>query len=362
MVPKKWKFSWEMELHVGAQGLVVGFADGGDHGGEEPGVGVDDGVGAERAGKLGGSVDGFEKGLEADGADGGLELGHGLRMVDGGWVAALGVGHGGFGEPGLEGEDVFRVDGGLVCGLAGEDEHLGDEVDVLVAELLVLVAGAGVVVALGKAEAALIEGSDLPGCVLEVLHLAEGEEDVDAHALEFAGEVGESGLGGAIDLTEQGLDGSEAFLVDERGVEAGGVVVADLLLVGGTAGRGLLVLGEDAAELLVVDVVEDVELVDAALVGGDGVVGGEAAAGELVEVLAGVGGGVDGGEIEGWSWEVRRCGSGRGDGLLGVDPRGYAGGEKGSGTPACGRAGTGTNNHRLTPWDLGERARLRTVY
>jgi hypothetical protein len=65
-------------------------------------------------------------------------------------------------------------------GFAGEGEHLGDVVDVLGADLLVLVAGAGVVVALGQAEAALVDGGDLLGGVLEVLLLAEAEEDVDA--------------------------------------------------------------------------------------------------------------------------------------------------------------------------------------
>ena len=58
-----------------------------------------------------------------------------------------------------------------------------------VAELHVLVAGADVVVALGEAEAALVDDGDLLGGVLEVLLLAEAEEDVDAVALELAGEV-----------------------------------------------------------------------------------------------------------------------------------------------------------------------------
>ena len=82
-----------------------------------------------------------------------------------------------------------------------------------VAELGVLVAGAEVVVLLGHAEAALVDGGDLFGGVLEVLLLAVAEEDVDADALEFAGEGGEPVLAGcaeAVDLVEQGLDGREA--------------------------------------------------------------------------------------------------------------------------------------------------------
>jgi hypothetical protein len=64
---------------------------------------------------------------------------------------------------------------------------------------------------------------------------------------------------------------------------------------GGAAGGGL---GEDAVELLGVDVVEDVEGIDVGLVGGDGMVGGEVAAGVFVHVGAGVGGEVHGGEVE----------------------------------------------------------------
>ena len=42
------------------------------------------------------------------------KVGEGLRVVDGLGVAALGVGHGGFGELGFEGEDVVGVGGGLL--------------------------------------------------------------------------------------------------------------------------------------------------------------------------------------------------------------------------------------------------------
>ena len=253
------------------------------------------------------------------------KAGDGLGMVDGFGVAALGVGLGGEGEFGLEGEDVGGVALGVGGGLAGEGEHLGDVLHVLVTELLVLGAGAGVVVALGEAEAALIDGGDLLGGVLEVLLLAEAEEDVDVEALELADEGEEVGLGDVVDLVEEGLDGGEALLVDEGGVHAGGVVVADFLLVGsaGRVGRG--VLGEDAVELLGVDVCEGVELVDAGLVGGNGMVLGEVAAGELVEVVAGVGGGVDGGGVEGGRGEV--VGLGRSGGGLGLDREGGGEGE-----------------------------------
>ena len=211
---------------------------------------------------------------------------------------------------------------GLLRGFAGEGEHLGDVLDdVLVADKLVLVSGAGVVVALGKAETALADAGDLLGGVFEVLLLAVAEEDADAVALEFAGEVGKAGLGDVVDGVKQGLDGGEVLLGSMSvGVHAGGVVVADFLLVGGAGGVCGGVLFEDAAELLGVDVVEGLKLVDTGLVGGDRVDGAVVAAGELIEVGAGVGLGVHGGLVEHGGREVMgfwgRSGSrGRGLGL-----------------------------------------------
>ena len=310
---------------VGAQGLDVGGVDGGDHGGEELGCGDDEVV--DRGG-----VDGFEEGSEGNGLDGGLKGGERHGVVDGFGVAHLDVGHGGFGEFGLEGEDVLGVEQGLLRRFAGEGEDVGDVLDELVANLDVFGAGAGVVVALGQAEAALADDGDLLGGVFEVLSFAEAEEDADAVALELAGEVGKSGLADLVDLVEQRLDGGEAFLLDEVGVHAGGVVVADLGLGGCAGGGGCGVGLEDVVEGLGVDVVEKVELVYAGLVGGDGMVGGEVAAGVLVEVGAGVGFGVERAGVEGRRWDVvgfGRCGCGG----LSEDSGGEreGGGEKGGG-------------------------------
>ncbi len=105
--------------------------------------------------------------------------GDGLEVVGLLGVAHLDDAEGGFGEGGLEGEDVLRVARGLRGGGAGEGEHLRDVGDVLGAELDVFVAGAEVVVLLGQAEAVLGDGGDLFGGVFEVLLLAVAEEDVD---------------------------------------------------------------------------------------------------------------------------------------------------------------------------------------
>ena len=115
-----------------------------------------------------------------------------------------------------------------------EGQHFGDVVDVLLAELDVLVAGAGVVVALGEAEAGLIDEGDLLGGVLEVLHLTEAEEDVDAVALELAGERGEAVFGRPCRSGRRAAEWTpDPFWSMTIGVHAGGVVIADLLLVGG---------------------------------------------------------------------------------------------------------------------------------
>ena len=67
-----------------------------------------------------------KKGAKSTPAHAFFEGGDGLGMVDGLGIAALGVGHGGFGELGFEGEDVGGVGCGLGGGFAGEGEHLGD--------------------------------------------------------------------------------------------------------------------------------------------------------------------------------------------------------------------------------------------
>ena len=81
------------------------------------------------------------------------------------------------------------------AGLAEQREHAGDVLDVLRAGLLGGRAGPEVVVALGQAQAALVEHGDLVARVLEVLLLAEAEERVHADQLLVRQELGQVGLG-----------------------------------------------------------------------------------------------------------------------------------------------------------------------
>ena len=99
------------------------------------------------------------------------------------------------------------------------------------------------------------------------------------------------------DEAEAGDGGGDAGLVDGGGVHAGGEVVTDLLLDGVAVLGGGCVL-EDAPEELLVLVGELAVDAPGGLVGGDGVVLLPAAAGELVEVDAGVDGAVEVGEVE----------------------------------------------------------------
>src|ERR1035437_10753502 len=92
------------------------------------------------------------------------EGGHVGGVVEVLGVALVGGGERGLGEFCFEGQHCVGVFCGLGVGLAGKDEHLVDVVDVLLALLRGFGVGAGVVVALGQAEAAsAVEADDLAG-------------------------------------------------------------------------------------------------------------------------------------------------------------------------------------------------------
>jgi hypothetical protein len=163
--------------------------------------------------------------------------------------------------------------------------------DVLLAGFDALFVGAEVVVLFRQAEAALVDVGDLAGCVFEVLHGAVVEEDVRQTAIEVSDESGQvlfRAEGG--DAIELGLDGGQATLVDGVGVQAAGVVVADLLLVGagsGVGGRGFF---DDFVQSLGIELEEIRELIELRQIGGNGVQFGVVAAGVLIEVDTRVGG------------------------------------------------------------------------
>ncbi len=100
-----------------------------------------------------------------------------------------------------------------------------------------------------------------------------------------------------VDVRRAGIGGLDAGFVDGGGVHAGGEVVADLLLDGVAVFSGGCVL-QDAPEELLVVVGELGVDAPGGLIGGDGVVLLPAAAGELVEVDAGVDGAVEVGDVE----------------------------------------------------------------
>ena len=128
--------------------------------------------------------------------------------------------------------------------------------------------------------------------------MPEPKKKVPGSVVVEGGEGGDELLCGCegVDDAETGAAGVDAGFVDGGGIHAGGEVVADLLLDGGAVGGGCVL--EDAPEEVLVVVGELAVDAPGGLVGGDGVVLLPAAAGVLVEVVAGVDGAVEAGEIE----------------------------------------------------------------
>ncbi len=99
-------------------------------------------------------------------------------------IALLGDGQRGLGQLSFDSQNRSGVFGGLGVRLAGEDEHLAHMIDVLLALFFGFGVGAGVVIALGQAQAAGgIEADDLAG-VGKVLARAHVEEGIDADAVQ----------------------------------------------------------------------------------------------------------------------------------------------------------------------------------
>ncbi len=115
--------------------------------------------------------------------------------------------------------------------------------------------------------------------------------DVGAQGVaEGCGELALVGDGG--DLGEVRLERGQAVRVDGLLVHIGGVEVGDLSLLGAGGGVGLGCLLDEGGDALVDDVGKQREAGDAGAVGGDFGVGDPGAVGVVVEVVAGLDGGV----------------------------------------------------------------------
>lgn len=252
-------------------------------------------------------------------------------------VAAIDAGKGGLGEGGFDAEDVGGTGFGVVGGVSGEGEQMLDVGDVLLAELHAFAIGLEVIVAIGQTEPTGADADDDRGGVDGVL-IGAGTEEEAAHRGVLKGGDGLDELGAGVEVVDAGElrgEGFEAGGVDGGGVHAGGEEVAYLLLDGRAIGGGDGIFLEDSPKELLVVVGELAVDGPGGLVSGDGIFGLPAAAGEFVEVGAGVDGAVEAGEIE-----RGRVGHG-GEGLLGGGE-----GHKGEG---CGREGQqGFEGHEIS--------------
>src|SRR5579863_5578907 len=102
----------------------------------------------------------------------------------------------------------------------------------------------------------------------------------------------------SVDGIQRGFDGVDTVSIDALFVHARGVEVADLLIDGGAASRGLRGFLQDLALDPQVALVELVEAAPARLVGRDGVLRAPIAARVLIEVRARADVSVHGAEVE----------------------------------------------------------------
>ncbi len=229
-----------------------------------------------------------------------LQLGQGALVVGLLWVAQFHAGPGRLGHAGLQVQHHAGPDLGQVCGIPGQLEHLRDVGLVLGADVLRAGVVVQVVVAVGQAQAALVQGAHVPGAVLGVLHDEEAEAAGQALAMELRQRHGQLlRVLQAVDGGEDGLQGGRPALLDGLLVHARGEEVTHLLL-DAALGPGVLGAG------LVKDLFEDLAVVVAHLGEGavDGLVCGQRmalqppAVGEVVEVVAGLHRGVEVGGVD----------------------------------------------------------------
>jgi hypothetical protein len=100
------------------------------------------------------------------------------------------------------------------------------------------------------------------------------------------------------DAREKGLNGREVVDFGSGLSHAGGVKVTDFLLAGCTRGNGGFVFLKDLTKDGSVPLLEDAAGAPAGLVGGNGISGVHPGTGILMEIDAGVDGGVDAGDVD----------------------------------------------------------------
>ena len=240
-------------------------------------------------------------------------------MVDLVGIAPLDVALRCFGQRGFKVQDLLRFSLRCFGLIAQELQHVCQVSNILFPGFDTLVVGAKVVILLRKPEAALVDVGDFAGRVFEILLGAVIEEDANAHAIEMSDERGQllPGLESG-DAIQFRLDGGQAALVDGIGIHAGGVVVADLLLVGASGGVRGCRFFDDLMQRLGVELEKVGELIELRQIGGDGMQFCEVAAGVLIEVAAGIGGFIHGGGVEAGDGAVLRSFAGGSRGLRGA--------------------------------------------
>src|ERR1035441_2616447 len=213
-----------------------------------------------------------------------------------------------------------------------------------------------VIVAVGQREAALEELGDLLRRILVVLADVEVEKAVGSAVVLKLAEQGRElfGAGKAVDGRKGRLDRREGLLFHHVRVHAGGIEVAVLFLQRSfwVFGGGVQILPEQVAMPLPE---QQKRPRPAHLVGRNGIVLNPVAAGVLVEVRAGVGGFVDGRQVE--ALDDRRGG---GAGCVGWRGRGRLreGGTRGQQRGSQQQDGSETKTiHRMSSWKQGQSAR-----
>ena len=167
-----------------------------------------------------------------------LQLNHGAHVVGAVGIAAFHTAQRVLGQFGLEGEDGLCFGSGALGINADQLEHVRHMLNIFVAHLLRLLGD--VVVAVGKAQAALIEVHNDHLGVFRVGGWTGAKETSETFVVQFAQQFAEVGLvGQAVYHFEIGEELGIAARVDGHGVHAGVVKVADFLGYAAVSGSGV---------------------------------------------------------------------------------------------------------------------------